>query len=99
MTESERLHVASLLGIYLIGTLPRLISRLLIRAHLSLQNVTFVFSATLIRTAFNPILNLIFMKRWGLEGIALSTTLLSFPSMIYIGIAFWIVSHRRNGKT
>ena len=99
MTEPERLHVASLLGIYLIGTLPRLISRLLIRAHLSLQNVTFVFSATLIRTAFNPILNLIFMKRWGLEGIALSTTLLSFPSMIYIGIAFWIVSHRRNGKT
>ena len=99
MTEPERLHVASLLGIYLIGTLPRLISRMLIRAHLSLQNVTFVFSATLIRTAFNPILNLIFMKRWGLEGIALSTTLLSFPSMIYIGIAFWIVSHRRNGKT
>ena len=99
MTEPERLHVASLLGIYLIGTLPRLISRLLIRAHLSLQNVTFVFSATLIRTAFNPILNLIFMKRWGLEGIALSTTLLSFPSMIYIGIAFWIVSHRPNVKT
>ncbi|MDE0184783.1 MAG: hypothetical protein OXP71_04930 [Candidatus Poribacteria bacterium] len=95
MSEPERFHVASLLGIYLIGTLPRLISRLLIRAHLSLQNVTFVFSATLLRTAFNPILNLIFMKRWGLEGIALSTTLLSFPSMVYIGIAFLIVSRRR----
>ena len=95
MSEPERLHVASLLGIYLIGTLPRLISRLLIRAHLSVQNVAFVFSATLVRTAFNPILNLIFMKRWGLEGIALSTTLLSFPSMVYIGIAFLIVSRRR----
>ena len=99
MTEPERLHVASLLGIYLIGTLPRLVSRLLIRAHLSLQNVTFVFSATLVRTAFNPILNLIFMKRWGLEGIALSTTLLSFPAMVYIVIAFWIVSHRSDGNT
>jgi hypothetical protein len=39
------------------------------------------------------------MKRWGLEGIALSTTLLSFPAMVYIAIAFWIVSHRPDVRT
>ena len=94
MESAEQLHVASVLGVYLIGVLPRLISRLLIRAHLSLQNVTFIFSATLIRTVFNPILNLVFMRIWGLEGVALSTALLSFPLMVYIGVAFWIASRR-----
>ena len=95
IAETALHHVSSLFGIYLIGTLPRLVSRLLIRAHLALQNVKFVFSATLIRTIFNPFLNLIFMKFWGLDGIALSTVLLSVPVTAYIGIAFWIVSQRR----
>ena len=95
MEKPERLHVASLFGIYLIGTLPRLISRLLIRAHLALRNTTFIFSATVIRTILNPFLNLVFMKLWGLEGIAFSTALLSFPLTAYIGIAFWLVSHRK----
>ena len=82
-------HIASLLGIYLIGTLPRIISRLLIRAHLARQNHLTVVTATLIRLVLNPVLNWIFMQYWGLEGIAWSTTLLSYPILAYIAIEFW----------
>lgn len=82
-------HIASLLGIYLIGMLPRLISRLLIRAHLARQNHLTVVTATLIRLVLNPPFNWLFMRYWGLEGIAWSTALLSFPILGYIAIAFW----------
>ncbi len=82
-------HIASLLGVYLIGTLPRLISRLLIRAHLARQNHLAVVTTTLIRLILNPFLNWIFMQYWGLEGIAWSTTLLSYPILAYIAIEFW----------
>ncbi len=86
--EGQR-HIASLLGIYLIGMLPRLISRLLIRAHLARQNHLTVVTATLIRLVLNPFLNWIFMQYWGLEGIAWSTALLSYPILAYIAIEFW----------
>ena len=82
-------HIASLLGIYLIGMLPRLISRLLIRAHLARQAHRTVFTATLIMLILNPFLNWLFMRYWGLEGIAWSTALLSYPILAYIAIAFW----------
>ena len=82
-------HIASLLGIYLIGMLPRLISRLLIRAHLASQNHLTVLPATLIRLILNPVLNWIFMLYWGLEGIAWSTALLSYPICAFIAIEFW----------
>ena len=82
-------HIASLFGIYLIGMLPRLISRLLIRAHLARQNHLTVVTATLIRLVLNPFLNWIFMQYWGLEGIAWSTALLSYPILAYIAIEFW----------
>ena len=82
-------HIASVLGVYLIGTLPRLISRLLIRAHLARQDHLTVVTATLIRLVLNPFLNWVFMQYWGLEGIAWSTTLLSYPILAYIAIAFW----------
>ncbi|MCG9125998.1 hypothetical protein JT359_00200 [Candidatus Poribacteria bacterium] len=88
-----QLHIASLFGIFLIGTLPRLISRLLIRAHLASQNHNKVVTATLIRLVFNPICNWLFMRYWGLEGIAWSTTILSYPILAYIAVEFW-----RNAK-
>ena len=84
-----QLHIASLLGVYLIGMLPRLISRLLIRAHLASQNHNKVVTATLIRLIFNPLCNWLFMRYWGLEGIAWSTTILSYPILAYIAIEFW----------
>ena len=96
MSEAEGLHVASLVGIYLVGVFLQLIGRLLIRAHFALQNFAFVFSATLLRSVLNPFLNLIFMKSWGLEGIVLATTLLSLPSLVYIAVGFWIVCHRND---
>lgn len=86
--EGQR-HIASLLGIYLIGMLPRLISRLLIRAHLVRQNHLTVLTATLIRLILNPFFNWIFMYYWGLEGIAWSTALLSYPICAFIAIEFW----------
>lgn len=89
LLEAGQNHIASLLGIYLIGMLPRLISRLLIRAHLARQAHRTVFTATLIRLILNPFLNWLFMQYWGLEGIAWSTALLSYPSLAYIAIAFW----------
>ena len=89
LSESGQFHIASLLGIYLLGMLPRLISRLLIRAHLARQAHRTVFMATLIRLILNPFLNWIFMRYWGLEGIAWSTALLSYPIFAYIAIAFW----------
>ena len=89
LSEAGQTHIASLLGIYLIGMLPRLISRLLIRAHLARQAHRTVLTATLIRLILNPFLNWFFMQYWGLEGIAWSTALLSYPILGYIAIAFW----------
>ncbi len=89
LSEAGQFHIASLLGIYLLGMLPRLISRLLIRAHLARQAHGTVVTATLIRLILNPFLNWIFMQYWGLEGVAWSTALLSYPILAYIAIAFW----------
>ena len=89
LSEAGQLHIASLLGLYLLGTLPRLMSRLLIRAHLARQAHGTVVTATLIRLVLNPFLNWLFMQYWGLEGIAWSTTLLSYPILAYIAITFW----------
>ena len=89
LSEVGQGHIASLLGIYLLGMLPRLISRLLIRAHLARQAHRTVLTATLIRLILNPILNWFFMQRWGLDGIAWSTALLSYPILVYIAVAFW----------
>ena len=92
LSEGGQVHIASLLGIYLLGMLPRLISRLLIRAHLARQAHRTVVTATLIRLILNPFLNWFFMQYWGLEGIAWSTALLSYPIFVYIAFMFW---HRR----
>ena len=89
LSEAGQNHIASLLGIYLIGMLPRLISRVLIRAHLARQAHRTILTATLIRLILNPFLNWLFMQYWGLEGIAWSTALLSYPILAYIAIAFW----------
>ena len=89
LSEAGQAHIASLLGIYLLGMLPRLISRLLIRAHLARQAHPTVVTATLIRLILNPLLNWFFMQYWGLEGIAWSTALLSYPILAYIALAFW----------
>ena len=95
LSEVGQFHIAALLGIYLLGTLPRLMSRLLIRAHLARQAHKTIVTATLIRLLLNPILNWVFMQHWGLEGIAWSTTLLSYPILAYIAIAFWRGSKKR----
>ncbi|MCY3723790.1 MAG: hypothetical protein OXG97_16335 [Candidatus Poribacteria bacterium] len=89
LSEAGQSHIASLLGIYLLGMLPRLISRLLIRAHLVRQAHRTVVTATLIRLILNPFLNWFFMQQWGLEGIAWSTALLSYPILVYIAFMFW----------
>ena len=89
LCEVGQLHIASLLGLYLLGMLPRLMSRLLIRAHLARQSHGTVVTATLIRLVLNPFFNWLFMQYWGLEGIAWSTTLLSYPILAYIAITFW----------
>ena len=89
LSVAGQTHIAALLGIYLLGMLPRLMSRLLIRAHLARQAHGTVITATLIRLVLNPCLNWVFMQYWGLEGIAWSTALLSYPILAYIAIAFW----------
>ena len=89
LSAAGQFHIAALLGIYLLGMLPRLISRLLIRAHLARQAHRTVFTATLIRLILNPFLNWFFMQQWGLEGIAWSTALLSYPILVYIAFMFW----------
>ena len=89
LSEAGLRHIASLLGIYLIGMLPRLMSRLLIRAHLARQNHAVVLAATLIRLVLNPLLNWVFMRIWGLAGIPWSTALLSYPICAFIAIAFF----------
>ena len=96
LSETGQLHIAALLGIYLLGMLPRLMSRLLIRAHLARQAHRTVFTATLIRLVLNPFLNWVFMQYWGLEGVAWSTALLSYPILAYIAIAFWRESKKTN---
>ncbi len=95
LSEAGLRHIAALLGIYLIGMLPRLISRLLIRAHLARQNHAIVLSATLIRLVLNPLLNWVFMQFWGLAGIPWSTALLSYPICAFIAVAFFSGSSNR----
>ena len=100
LSVTGQMHIASLLGIYLIGILPRLISRLLVRAHLAQQNHLTVLTTTLIRLTLNPALNWIFMRYWGLEGIAWSTALLSYPICAFIAFEFWRkcqTSEKRSG--
>ena len=89
LSAAGQMHIAALLGIYLLGMLPRLMSRLLIRAHLARQAHGTIITATLIRLILNPCLNWVFMQYWGLEGIAWSTALLSYPILAYIAITFW----------
>jgi len=89
LSAAGQTHIAALLGIYLFGMLPRLMSRLLIRVHLARQAHRTVITATLIRLVLNPFLNWLFMRYWGLEGVAWSTALLSYPILAYIAIAFW----------
>ena len=89
LSETGQSAIASLLGIYLFGMLPRLISRLLIRAHLARQAHRTVLTATLIRLLLNPFFNWFLMQQWGLDGIAWSTALLSYPILIYIALTFW----------
>ena len=98
LSEAGQLHIAALLGVYLLGMLPRLMSRLLIRAHLARQAHGTVVTATLIRLVLNPFLNWVFMQYWGLEGIAWSTALLSYPIFAYIAIAFWRGEQGRETK-
>lgn len=98
LSEAGQSHIASLLGIYLLGMLPRLMSRLLIRAHLARQAHRTVVTATLIRLVLNPFLNYLFMRYWGLEGIAWSTALLSYPILAYIAITFWWGQRNRQTK-
>ena len=89
MSAAGQSHIATLLGIYLLGMLPRLISRLFIRAHLARQAHRTVVTATVIRLILNPFFNALFIRYWGLDGIAWSTTLLSYPILAYIMFAFW----------
>ena len=68
LSEAGQFHIASLLGIYLLGTLPRLISRLLIRAHLARQAHKTVVTATLIRLILKSAPQLVIYAVLGIRG-------------------------------
>ena len=84
LSEAGQSHIASLLGIYLLGMLPRLISRLLIRAHLARQAHRTVVTATLIRLIPKSLSQLVFHAILGVRGNRLVNSIVCPTQFLHI---------------
>ena len=94
LSEAGQSHIASLLGIYLFGMLPRLISRLLIRAHLARQAHRTVVTATLIRLILNPFSQLVLYAVLGVRGHRLVNSVIVLPDS-YVYCVYILAAERK----
>ena len=76
----------ALLPFHLLGVVPFGALLMLVRAHTSLGNSRIMFGMGLLNCLLNAGFNVIFRRIWGLEGIALSTSMVS----AMVALVFWV---------
>jgi len=91
MDEAGIERMASLLPYHLVGLAPFGALLILARAHVAVQNSPIMLSMGLLNAGLNIALNLLLLPVLGLEGIALST------SLVHLAVAavFWLRWRRR----
>lgn len=91
MDEAGIERMASLLPYHLVGLAPFGALLILARAHVAVQNSPIMLSMGLLNAGLNIALNLLLLPVLGLEGIALST------SLVHLAVAavFWHLWRRR----
>lgn len=91
MDEAGVMRMANLLPYHVVGVAPFGILLVMSRAHIAIQNSRIMFAMGILNASANALLNLFLLKRLGLEGIALSTSLVH----TLIAIVFWVLFERR----
>lgn len=85
-TMEDTADTARVLGWFLPGVLPNLLGILAVRAHVVERNLRLVFGLGLLSVLLNVSLNLVLMRRMGIDGLALSTTLVT---VVISGLYLW----------
>jgi putative peptidoglycan lipid II flippase len=86
MDEAGAAGIAAILPWGLVGVAPFGALLVLARAHVALQNSRIMPSMGLLNSALNAILNLLFVRLFGLPGIALSTSV----TYLVVAVVFWV---------
>ncbi len=80
----DRINDVSLVLIYLLlGFVPYMIGRIYVRAHLTLKNTKVIMQYGFLSVLATVFLNTIFMPYFKINGIALTTSLVSFFYLLY----------------
>ena len=83
-TYDLSVSTAQFLGLYLIGTLPLILGRVLTRAFLVMEDTWTPFWVGNFRFILNIVLNITFIKLLGYVGIPISTSVTSFIMFIFM---------------
>jgi len=86
-------RMAALLPYHLVGLAPFGALLILARAHIALKNTGIFIGMGLLNAGSNVVLNIVLLRYLGLEGIALSTSIVH----LVVAIVFWIQLERRLG--
>ena len=73
---------------YLAGLTFYLVRQVVVRAHIVLKNTLALMKVSLVSNILNILFNLILMRRYGVKGIALSTTFATGLGLIYLYYLF-----------
>lgn len=74
MDEAGVLRMAHILPYHLVGLAPFGVLLVMSRAHIAIQNSRIMFAMGIFNAATNAVMNVVLVRRLGLEGIALSTS-------------------------
>jgi putative peptidoglycan lipid II flippase len=85
MDEAGVARMAKLLPYHLLGLAPFGALLVLARTHVALQNGRIMFSMGLLNAGANVLFNVVFLRTLGLEGLALSTSLVQ----LFVAVVFW----------
>lgn len=71
-------------------------SMLLVRFLSAMRRNDLLMYASIVNFVLDVVLNLVLMRRWGIAGIALSTSLVFFTSFLFVAIcSWWLLSRER----
>jgi putative peptidoglycan lipid II flippase len=73
---------------YLLGLAPYIAGSMFTQAHLALKNTAFLMKAGFVNCVLNVLLNLVFMRLFGVAGIALATTITVMATAVILFISF-----------
>jgi putative peptidoglycan lipid II flippase len=91
MDEAGVAQMAEVLPMALLGVAPFGALLILARAHVALQNSRIMISMGLLNAVLNAGFDVLFLKLYGLRGIALSTSMMN----LVIAVVFWVRLKRR----